>query len=64
VFYDCAVNSVGGAAAMCDAFRDLAHVSGEYPRRELFDDEMMEAMTRNQHRPNSESVRWVLSIIN
>jgi hypothetical protein len=62
----CALASHEGVSALARAYRQLYNNSGEAPRRELFDEELLEAFAtrlsalRNDDRDN---VEWILECV-
>lgn len=65
-FRGCALASSTGAVALARAFRELFEKSGEKPRAELFDGELLEALnTRLPDLSNDDQliVQWVIASI-
>ena len=65
-FRGCALASHAGAVAFAHAYRELFEKSGEKPRAELFDEELLQALkTRLSDLSNDDQaiVRWVLASI-
>ena len=65
-FRGCALTSQAGAIAFARAYRELFEKSGEKPRSELFDEELLQALkTRLPDLCNDSQaiVHWVLSSI-
>ena len=65
-FRGCALASGAGAAAFARAYRELFEKSGEKPRAELFDKELLQALkTRIPDLSNDDQavVQWVLASI-
>ena len=65
-FRGCALTSKTGTVALARAFRELFENSGEKPRAELFDGELLQAL--NARLPelsndDQEIVRWVIASI-
>jgi hypothetical protein len=65
-FRECALTSDAGVVAFARAYRELFEKSGEKPRPELFDEELLQALkTRLPDLSNDSQaiVQWVLSSI-
>jgi len=65
-FRGCALASQAGAAAFARAYRELFEKSGEKPRAELFDQELLQALkTRLPDLSNDDQaiVQWILASI-
>ena len=65
-FRGCAIASRAGAVAFARAYRELFEKSGEKPRAELFDEELLQALkTRLPDLSNGDQaiVQWVLAPI-
>ena len=65
-FRGCALASHAGAAAFARAYRELFEKSGEKPRAELFDEELLQALkTRLPDLSNDDQaiVQWILASI-
>jgi hypothetical protein len=65
-FRRCALASPAGAVAFAQAYRELFEKSGEKPRAELFDEELLQALkTRLPDLSNDDQaiVQWVLESI-
>lgn len=65
-FRQCALTSDAGVVAFARAYRELFEKSGEKPRPELFDEELLQALKTRLPDLSNESqaiVQWVLSSI-
>lgn len=65
-FRGCALASHAGAAAFARAYRELFEKSGEKPRAELFDEELLQALkTRLPDLPDDDQaiVQWLIASI-
>jgi hypothetical protein len=66
IFRRCALASHAGAVAFARAYRELYEKSGEEPRAELFDEELIQALTVSLPDLSNDDqaiVRWVLASI-
>jgi hypothetical protein len=65
-FRGCALTSQAGAVAFARAYRELFDKSGEKPRAELFDEELLQALKTTlpkRSQDNQVIVHWILSSI-
>ena len=59
VFRAPAISGIEGQNMLCEAFRNLSYESGEFPRADLFDQQLIQVLQSNRHR--SDAIHWLLT---